>query len=325
MKHNATRRKTVLVTGANGYIGNAVANAFNRAGWKTYGLCRREADAAGLARNEIHPLIGSPEELSFLKQTEEAVFDVVVSNTEDFTAMASHLSKVKQMMAAIGEHGAKAGIRPLLMFTSGCKDYGGMDLKDGDAGLAPHTESSPMKAPDLLLPREQFGSALLVAEGAPYDATVLRPTIVYGLSSSHYGPLFDLASGSEGVLELLADPAAIMHSLHVDDCAEAYVMLAEHPQRREVAQQAFNISSQHYETAQQIGEALAHSYGLQLKLSAPIGTVPIETVHGLANFWQWVGSDKLRALTGWHERRATFTTGLEEYRLAYETRSRHQA
>ena len=61
-----------------------------------------------------------------------------------------------------------------------------------------------------------------------------------------------------------------MHSCHVDDCADAYVALAEHLDRDTIANQAYNISDGRYETAREIGEALAHSYGLKLVLKAPI-------------------------------------------------------
>ena len=55
---------------------------------------------------------------------------------------------------------------------------------------------------------------------------------------------------------MIADPDAIMHSLHVDDCADPCVALAEHSKRDEVAQQASNISKEMYEPAQEIGEVL---------------------------------------------------------------------
>jgi nucleoside-diphosphate-sugar epimerase len=320
--HNekSERQKSVLVTGANGYIGNAIAKAFNRAGWKTYGLLRRAEDGKDLALNEIHPVIGTPGDLTFLQQTDNVAFDVIVSNTEDWRDMEGHLAQVKTMINEVVTRSKAAGLRPLVMFTSGCKDYGLMDKKHGDAGLAPHTETSPINTPLPLLPREKLGSYLLEKDDDSYDAIVLRPTIVYGHSSSHYGSLFDLASKSEGVLKLIADPDAIMHSLHVDDCADAYVMLAEYPDRTKVAQQAYNISNSRYETALEIGEALAKSYGLKLVFEAPVGEVDYSTVHGLANFWQWVGSDKIRADIGWKEKRSTFITGIEEYRLAYEAR-----
>jgi len=53
-----TEQRSVLVTGANGYIGGAVAKAFSRAGWRTYGLVRRVSDARNLALDEITPIVG---------------------------------------------------------------------------------------------------------------------------------------------------------------------------------------------------------------------------------------------------------------------------
>jgi nucleoside-diphosphate-sugar epimerase len=311
----------VLVTGANGYIGNAVAKAFRRAGWTTYGAIRRNADAHDLASHEIHPIMGSPDDLSFIANLGEVSFDVIVSNTEDIRDAAAHFKKVRTMLDAILARPEQAGTRPLVMFTSGCKDYGKMDKKHGDLGLAPHTEASPINPPAPLVPRCDFGVSLLNDDHTLYDAVVLRPTIVYGNASSHYGSLFDLASNSKGVLLLKADPDAIMHSLHVDDCGDAYVALAEHPRREDIIQQAFNISNPMYERARQVGEALARSYGLALEFEVPERVAPMSgDVHSLANFWQWVGSDRIRAVTGWETQRPTFVDGIGEYRIAYEAR-----
>jgi len=317
------RQKTVLVTGANGYIGNAVAKAFSHAGWKVYGQVRRQEVAGELAQHEIFPLIGSPEDLSFLAQANNVAFDVLVACTESAQDPAGHLAKVRTMMDTVVAQSEAAGVRPLVMFSSGCKDYGAMSEKEGDTGLKPHTEESPLNPPAVLIPRCELGTNLLDKRKTPYDAIVLRPTIVYGYSSSYYGALFDFAAGSKEVLRLEADPAAVMHSCHVDDCAEAYVLLAGHPDRSQVVNQAFNISGEHYETAREIGEALARSYGIELEFTAPEGPAEhyFNSVHGLANFSQWVGSDKIRNLLGWKTRRASFVQGLEQYRLAYEALS----
>lgn len=90
----------------------------------------------------------------------------------------------------------------VVIFSSGCKDYGAMKQKHGDSALAPHTEESPLvpsSASAILVPRCTFGARLLDKAETPYDAVVLRPTIVYGLSSSYYGSLFDLAARSRDV------------------------------------------------------------------------------------------------------------------------------
>lgn len=313
-------QRTVLVTGANGYLGNAVAKAFARAGWRTHGLVRREGAVGDLARNEIQPLVG-PVDGAALDSLGDVTFDVVVSNTEDRTNASGHLAAVRVMLDKIVARSESAGRRPLVIFSSGCKDYGAMKQKHGDPALAPHTEEStlvPAAASAVLVPRCNFGARLLDKAETPYDAVVLRPTVVYGLSSSLYGSLFDLAARSRDVLTIVGDPDAVMHSCHVDDCAEAYVALAEHPDRSAIANQAYNISNQRYETAREIGEALARSYRLDLAFEAPDREFSYGDVNWLFNYWQWVGSDKIRAVTAWNERRAPFAKGIDQYRIAYE-------
>jgi nucleoside-diphosphate-sugar epimerase len=120
------------------------------------------------------------------------------------------------------------------------------------------------------------------------------------------------------VLTIVGDPDAVMHSCHVDDCADAYVALAEHPDRNAIANHAYNISNHHYETAREIGEALARSYGLGLTFEAPDHDGAIGDAARLFNFWQWVGSDKIRSATRWHEKRAAFVDGIDQYRAAFE-------
>jgi nucleoside-diphosphate-sugar epimerase len=318
-----TQRRTVLVTGANGYIGGAVARAFSRAGWRTFGLLRRSEDVRDLARDEIQPVLGTPEDSSFLDRIGDVTFDVVVSNTEDHSNQQGHLAKVGALIEEVGHRSARAGIRPLIMFSSGCKDYGMMADVHGDPGHAPHVETSPIAPPDFLAARAAFGASLLAARHPLYDATVLRPTNVYGRASSQYGLLFDLAAESRAVLHLYADPNAIMHALHVDDCADGYVALAAHA-RDAVAGEAFNLSNARYETAKSIGEALARAYGLELAFEPAPADISLWSAHGLANFSQWVSSDKLRALTGWLEHRPTFSEGIEQYRIAYEAAARLQ-
>lgn len=317
-------QRRVLATGTNGFIGNAVAKAFNRAGWKTYALIRNAKDASDLAVNEIHPVIGAPKDYMSLQDDDSrpCVFDVVVSNTEDWSNYEGHFQDVKSMLIQIGMCSQKEGIRPLVLLSSGCKDYG-MTRNHGDPDLAPHTESSPLNAFSLLLPRTRNTAGLMEsAPDLPFDVTVLRPTTVYGYGSSYYGPLFALAESSKdsGVLRVGANPNNIMHGTHVDDCAEAYVALAQYPCRDEIKGQAFNISNARYETTDEVCKALAKLYGLSLEYDPPMSMDKVVPgmVEGVVQYSQWVSSEKLRNLTGWDEKRPYFAQGIEEYRLSYE-------
>lgn len=317
------RNKTVLVTGANGYIGNAVAKAFVKAGWKTYGLIRKISYSTALAQHEIYPVIGTPENLEFLNSIDDVAFDVIVSNTEDWNNPDNHLDRVEEMIFTIAKKSSNRGIRPLVMFTSGCKDYGQVSGNHKDKNIYKQDEESPINPPVSLIRRAKLGVKLLEQKEQAFDSVVLRPTIVYGNSSSHYGELFELAASSNTTLTLIANPEAIMHSLHVDDCAEAYVALAEHPDREQISNQAFNISNTNYETVEEIGTALASIYGLEFQLDIPEREIQLDlSVHSLANYQQWIDATKIRMITGWKEERLPFVEGIEQYRMAYEASKR---
>ncbi|KAK7942620.1 NAD(P)-binding protein [Apiospora aurea] len=57
-----TAKRSVLVVGANGYIGLAVCRAFARAGWRVFGLVRRAEVASSLYAAEVTPIIGTLED-----------------------------------------------------------------------------------------------------------------------------------------------------------------------------------------------------------------------------------------------------------------------
>ncbi|CAG9972524.1 unnamed protein product [Clonostachys byssicola] len=335
MAHRAEIRHqppTAFITGANGYIGAAVCKAFIRAGYRVFGLVRRPESAADLIRNEIIPVVGSLDDLSFLEQlyTQAPTFDVIINNIEGFGDYEVLFTKISALVKELATKSNAGGVKPLLLWSSGCKDYP-LSPFHGDAGLAPLTEESPILS---ALPpaRVRAETSLRVFDlHELVDAIILRPTSVYGYSSSYYGFVLDHVKNEKArganVLRIPGNPNSVMHSLHVDDCAEAYVSLAQHPRREEVAGQAFNISGYRYETAGETAAALAQEYGL----SGGVEFVPVEDAQGkdskLENqgalslvfyFSQWIGSDKIRKVTGWTDKRGLFCENLHVYRLAYE-------
>lgn len=316
----SSKTKTVLVTGANGYIGNAVARAFVRAGWTTYGLVRNPQMLIDLAADEIIPILGSPADLTFLERLRLSTktFDVIVSTTEQLFDYVPHYNDIISLLRTLSKTSNDSGVRPLVLFTSGCKDYGTTDLH-GSPNLSPHTESSPLQPQPMLFYRA--ANAVKIFDHSDlFDAVLLRPTPLYGFSSSYYGPLFDVATRAAegGILELPSNPRSILHGAHVDDCAEAYVAIAEHPQV--VKGQCYNISGHRYETLEEVTKALVKEYDIRGEVkfvSAEDSGLPL-LVHGLIGASQWVGSEKVRKDVGWRDKRPLFTEGLHAYRGAYE-------
>ncbi|KZL79756.1 nad dependent epimerase [Colletotrichum incanum] len=319
--------KTVFVTGANGYIGNAVARAFVAAGWTTYGLVRSPSAATALAQEEIVPVIGAIDERAAhtnIQRQLPSTLDVIVSATENILDYIPHYQNTIQLLRTLGEASSAAGLKPLVIFTSGCKDYGIGPHYHGAPGLAPHTEESPINTVPVLINRATHAKKIF--DHADVFAPVLvRPTNVYGRSSSYYKAFFDVAAkaAAEGKpLLLTASPNNILHALHVDDCAEAYVAIAAHPSRAEVEGQVFNISAQRYETLEEVAQALRIEYGIRgglqyVEASAlNVGEDPWPLA--VISFPQWVDSTKLTNLTGWKHHRPLFSESIHVYRLAYE-------
>ncbi|KAH8161040.1 hypothetical protein CIB48_g7196 [Xylaria polymorpha] len=303
-------KKTVLVTGAGGYIGFAVSRAFARAGWDVYGLIRRADAADALLAEEITPIIGAiSADLSFLDAFLSApttrALDVVVSCTEqlpfdtDWEHVSAVITKVAHHYHAKGNSG-----KPLVLVSSGCKDYG-QTSRHGEAGLTPHVETSPLNPDAFLATRTQCTLQVFSERNkALYDAAVVRPTPLFGYGGSYYGVLLEAARlfrDSATQLKVPGDAANIYHGCHVDDCAEAY-------------------------TVGEILSALAAEYGIRGGIvTAPLAEVAQPELRALAavlSYTQWVDSAKIRDLTGWTDKRRLFSDNTRAYRLAYEAAAR---
>ncbi|KAL4808147.1 hypothetical protein BDV18DRAFT_96557 [Aspergillus unguis] len=324
--------KKVLVTGANGYIGNAVARAFSRAGWITYGLVRSKAAAKALQLEEIIPVLGQIDDInshqSILEQL-PGTLDTIVSTTENLENYIQHHQNtihLQRTIALSSKENAK-GAQPLVIISSGCKDYGPGPHYAGDKDLSPHTEESPLNPPALLANRTKLSLEALKSNDDAFAAVVVRPTNVYGRSASYYGGFFNVASRAAQLKQPLYIPvpaASICHALHVDDCGDAYVALASHYGKRpeEIQGEVFNISARAYETVDEISKALVNEYSLPGVEYIEPGTEGQYTENTwppvLIDFPQWTGSDKIRRVTGWEDVRPLFTESLHLYRLSYE-------
>ncbi|KIW17993.1 hypothetical protein PV08_02279 [Exophiala spinifera] len=315
--------KTVLVTGANGVIGSAVCRAFSHAGWKTYGLLRSQTSLPDLVREEIIPVVGSAADTSAWISRLPAI-DVIVSCSEDISNYESHFNDVLSMIMQISqlsrEQRGHNKTRPLVIFSSGCKDYG-TTLRHGDPALAPHTEDSPLNSPAMLQKRTQC-SLSMFNHAVDFDAVVTRPTTVFGRSGSWYAVIFQLAEAAEAAgqseLTIHSTPNSILHGTHVDDVAVAYLAIAEAP-RDTVAGQVYNISAHRYETLEEIARVVETNHNIKVVFSDP-GPADQHKfgVNSVFNFPQWVDSTKIRRQLGWTDRKPLFHVGYDVYRKAFE-------
>lgn len=327
MEPRGVRVKTALVTGANGYIGSAVARAFIRAGWITYGLLRSTSGAHSLAAEEILPIIGNIDDVSGhdeIKNQLPQALDAIISTTEDHSDYVRHYTAIISLLRTVGQRSVENGVRPLVIFTSGCKDYGLGPHFANDPSLSPHTEESPINPPEFAALRAKYSQKIFEPDDL-FSPVLVRPTNVHGRSSSFYGIFLKVANQAASdnkPLVMPTPPDSIVHSMHVDDCGDAYVAIAAHPKLEEVAGQVFNISARRYETVGEVGRALVVEYGISKGLmymdKKELGEVESPWPPGLVDFPQWTGSEKLRSITGWRDHRPLFSEAIHIYRVAYE-------
>ncbi|KAL9018834.1 MAG: hypothetical protein Q9180_008709, partial [Flavoplaca navasiana] len=235
---------TVLVIGANGYLGSAVSSAFLRASnlpasnfFRVYGLIRRSSSARALALREVIPIVASLSSDSLAAVTQSVLahsltWDVIVLCTEpsqsDPVAQTQHWHDVLALVRGLAKASASSpagegkAVTPLVLWSSGCKDYGVTKLH-GDPDLQPHTESSPLDPPDVV--RCRMGSALRALDigdtGVSFDVAVVRASPICGYSGSYYGAALEYAAACAAsemekkkkakVLKFTANANTIMH------------------------------------------------------------------------------------------------------------------
>jgi hypothetical protein len=146
----------------------------------------------------------------------------------------------------------------------------------------------------------------------------------------------------KGVLALNDHPETILHAIHDDDCADAYVALVQDELRETVGGECFNISSHRFETFEEIAQALVKEYEIEGSVKwgpIPEGNVDVLFERGTLCFFsslamnnntamkncccfemvltnwllQLTGSDKLRILIGFKYQRQLFAKRFTQY------------
>ena len=305
--------KTVLITGANGFIGNAAARYFALQGWKTYGFIRHEASASDLRASEVIPVIGSYSDPKTWTSIQHVMFDLIISTTEDNTAYEKHFNELMALFMFISKPANSRGKKPLVLFTSGNKDY-------GEAGLhnAPDMkwieEDSPLNPPSVLVPR-CFTAPKVFGYPESFYAALIRPCMIYGRTGSYYTSILGQAALRDTIV-MDGDPNVIWSGIHVDDVASAYFHIATKLDPPAIHGQVFTVSNDEYDTFQQLAEGLAKAYGgKQIIYQQPEkGNIARE----LSGFSQALKSERLRTQTGWRPVKMGFLAGLEIYKTSFD-------
>ena len=305
--------KTVLVTGANGFLGNATAKYFALQGWKTYGMIRSPDHVSDLAANEVIPIVGSYSDTTSLDGIKGVIFDVIISTTEDWSDYVSHFNDIIRLVKVASEAANAAGRKPLLMFTSGNKDYGGSGLH-GSPDLVWSEEDSPLNPHPFIAPRANTVSQVF-NHSDHFHATIFRPCMIYGRKGSIYGSIMAQAAASDQIV-FHGSPDTIWHGIHVDDVGSAYFAVATEVKPEKAHGQVFTVGNDDYDTYRQLADGVSKAYGGKKIVFKPLDKNNV--MQDLTALSQPLRSERLRSMTGWRPRKLPFLEGIEQYRAAFD-------
>jgi nucleoside-diphosphate-sugar epimerase len=210
-----------LITGATGYIGFNVSQAFRRAGHSVIGLVLDGSRAAMLEKNEIMPLIGDlwqPE--TYRKAAMEC--DVLVHCAADYAHdwAGSDRLTIQTMISA-----SQASPQPkTVIFTSGSWVYGNSNGKAVD-------ETAPLSSIQVGSHRPAIEQMLLSADHT--RGLVVRPANVFG---KREGMLHQWIDDAYRGKDLVIAGSGYNHwpMVHADDLAMGYLLAAERSGNSEI-------------------------------------------------------------------------------------------
>ncbi|KZO95899.1 NAD(P)-binding protein [Calocera viscosa TUFC12733] len=199
----------VLVLGATGYIGGAVAAAFTRGGHETAGAYRDDPKADMLAAEEIAPV-------PWINWTKAInTFDVVVDCTKDMGLDNFRLIANASRQAGRRHH-------PITyIYTSGIWVHGPRD-QASDSMIADE-RNEMTRTLEWYAVKSRVESEILSSD--EILSIVIRPGVVYGRGMGMLNTLF--GSAYSGHILCPGAPGARWSTIHVEDLADLFVKVAD--------------------------------------------------------------------------------------------------
>lgn len=304
--------RRVLVTGATGFVGGAVARALLAAGAEVLGLVRSpararalEAAGAALAVGEmLDPATYTP----LVDDVDAVVHAAQASTTGRFgrltrAAVGRLQAADATMTAAFANACAARGAR--LVYTSGCFVY-------GDHGANWIDETTPY-APSPLGEGHAAEAAVLAGRRArgELDVVVLAPGFVYGP-----GGLFKQAFVDQldaGRLRVVGRGDNHWSPVHVDDLAAAYVAALTRAPDDPADPAVYNVVDDAPLTLRALVDALTDAVGHRRVGTAPAPLMAAllggPLVASLVSSFR-IRNDRAKAALGWTPRYPAFADGL---------------
>jgi nucleoside-diphosphate-sugar epimerase len=233
----------ILVTGATGYLGRAVAQRLQVAGHQVTAMARDEAGLSALAAAGFRPVRGDlSDPLSVRAAVADA--DAVVE-----TADADNDRATEALLEAV------AGTGKRYLRTSGTSVY--TELSAGEASDTVHVEDPAWVPLPQLQHRFQQDQRVMAAAASGAHTVVLRPGMIYGQGGSEQLPVLLRAALRDRISRYTGPGLNRYPNVYLDDVAQAYVLALESAP----AGSDYNLAAGEA-TMREIAEGIAQVLGL---------------------------------------------------------------
>jgi nucleoside-diphosphate-sugar epimerase len=204
----------VLLTGATGYIGSAVAEALLEAGHEVMGLARSDEAARKLEEGGVRPVRGSLQDSESLASAAREADGVIhTASTNNAEAPQADAQAVAAILEALEETN-----KPFI-YTSGVWVLGNTEDRVAD-------EESQLDPTPLVAWRPANEQRVLDAAARGVRSIVIRPGIVYGRTRGIIGGMIQ-AGRQSGVVRFVGTGENRWPLVHVEDLADLYVKALE--------------------------------------------------------------------------------------------------
>jgi len=287
----------VLLTGATGYIGSAVAEVLQKAGHKVTGLARTPEKAKQLEARGVRACLGDllkPETVAAAARTAEGV--IHTANTNDANSARVDAAVVQAILKVL------EGTGKPFVYTSGIWVLGSTGENAAD-------EQTPVNPTPLVAHRPAMEQEVLGYKSRGVRTIVIRPAVVFGRGGS-MPKMFAQSARETGAARFVGDGQNRWAFVDVDDLAQLYVLALE----KAPPGSLYNVAHGPSYRVRDVAEAASIGAGAKGKTQA----WPIEearkTMHAFADALvldQQVSGEKARKELGWSPRAASVLDDLK--------------